>query len=305
MVQEFQVLRCYSCQAFQVHQVKKSKKWSCKLCGEKQSLLKVYGQGSGADCRHHVQKLNLLQGQVEQAEAGAKGESCENVISDDDNGDKTKQSILDSQEGATVSRWNKYMKENDDDACEEESVISTDREHYYSHQDCSPRSVRKRKLVPYYGGDFYEEDIEENILKNKIYKDGNVSEPSPVSFQRHEKPVSHCSSLQPGSSTLFPMNTSGHSTCSTASFLKRDPNPDTISNNFEHIKKIGPEYSVTSRQDVLHNDNPNTADTLCAHNRYSPGPQQSGNQPLPLISLQKHFIQSDLFQTGDDFDDNY
>uniref|UniRef100_A0A3Q1EWG0 MRN complex-interacting protein N-terminal domain-containing protein n=1 Tax=Acanthochromis polyacanthus TaxID=80966 RepID=A0A3Q1EWG0_9TELE len=37
-------------------------KWSCKLCGEKQSLLKEYGRGSGADCRRHVQKLNAMRG---------------------------------------------------------------------------------------------------------------------------------------------------------------------------------------------------------------------------------------------------
>jgi len=42
--------------------VKKAKKWSCKVCGEKQSYLKVYGQGSGKDCRIHVQKLNALSG---------------------------------------------------------------------------------------------------------------------------------------------------------------------------------------------------------------------------------------------------
>ncbi|XP_036857872.1 MRN complex-interacting protein isoform X2 [Manis javanica] len=38
------VLRCCSCGLFQAHQ--------------------AYGEGSGADCRRHVQKLNLLQGQV-------------------------------------------------------------------------------------------------------------------------------------------------------------------------------------------------------------------------------------------------
>ncbi|KAL4683555.1 hypothetical protein H8959_021249 [Pygathrix nigripes] len=33
--------------------------------GEGQRLLvEAYGEGSGADCRRHVQKLNLLQGQV-------------------------------------------------------------------------------------------------------------------------------------------------------------------------------------------------------------------------------------------------
>ncbi|XP_063737661.1 MRN complex-interacting protein isoform X2 [Eleginops maclovinus] len=43
-------------------QVKKVNKWTCKLCGEKQSLLKEFGRGSGADCRRHVQKLNAMRG---------------------------------------------------------------------------------------------------------------------------------------------------------------------------------------------------------------------------------------------------
>lgn len=30
-------------------------------------FLQVYGQGSGLDCRRHVQKLNLLQGEAEEA----------------------------------------------------------------------------------------------------------------------------------------------------------------------------------------------------------------------------------------------
>ncbi|XP_035927105.1 MRN complex-interacting protein isoform X4 [Halichoerus grypus] len=58
------VLRCCSCRLFQAHQEKKSLKWICKACGEKQSFLRTYGEGSGAECRRHVQKLNLLQGQI-------------------------------------------------------------------------------------------------------------------------------------------------------------------------------------------------------------------------------------------------
>uniref|UniRef100_A0A1A8PJ44 Chromosome 5 open reading frame 45 n=1 Tax=Nothobranchius rachovii TaxID=451742 RepID=A0A1A8PJ44_9TELE len=69
MVQEFHVVRCFSCESFQVQQVKKVNRWSCKLCGQKQSLLKEFGRGSGADCRRHVQKLNALRGaQVEEQE---------------------------------------------------------------------------------------------------------------------------------------------------------------------------------------------------------------------------------------------
>uniref|UniRef100_A0A3B4BBA7 MRN complex-interacting protein N-terminal domain-containing protein n=1 Tax=Periophthalmus magnuspinnatus TaxID=409849 RepID=A0A3B4BBA7_9GOBI len=62
MVQQFHVLRCFSCEVFQVQQVKKVNKWSCKLCGQKQSVLKEFGRGSGADCRRHVQKLNAARG---------------------------------------------------------------------------------------------------------------------------------------------------------------------------------------------------------------------------------------------------
>ncbi|XP_053734274.1 MRN complex-interacting protein isoform X2 [Synchiropus splendidus] len=59
MSQVFHVVRCFRCQTFQV---KKVPRWSCRMCGEKQSLLKEFGRGSGADCRHHVQKLNAERG---------------------------------------------------------------------------------------------------------------------------------------------------------------------------------------------------------------------------------------------------
>uniref|UniRef100_A0A8C4N9D6 MRN complex-interacting protein N-terminal domain-containing protein n=1 Tax=Eptatretus burgeri TaxID=7764 RepID=A0A8C4N9D6_EPTBU len=62
MVQEFHVLRCFCCETFQVHQVKKSTKWTCRMCGEKQSIIKVFGGGSAPDCRRHTQQLNFLRG---------------------------------------------------------------------------------------------------------------------------------------------------------------------------------------------------------------------------------------------------
>uniref|UniRef100_A0A3Q4AMC8 MRN complex-interacting protein N-terminal domain-containing protein n=1 Tax=Mola mola TaxID=94237 RepID=A0A3Q4AMC8_MOLML len=55
---QFVSIRALCC----VCQVKKASRWSCKLCGEKQSLLKEFGQGSAADCRRHVQKLNAMRG---------------------------------------------------------------------------------------------------------------------------------------------------------------------------------------------------------------------------------------------------
>ncbi|KAK9709595.1 MRN-interacting protein [Popillia japonica] len=58
MPQELHVVRCCTCEAFQVDIVKKIPKWVCKMCGEKQSLKKVYAKGTGKECREFVQDLN-------------------------------------------------------------------------------------------------------------------------------------------------------------------------------------------------------------------------------------------------------
>jgi len=70
MVQEFNVVRCYSCQTFQVEQVKKStNKWSCKICYEKQSLKQIFFTGSGKECRINCQSLNMKRMQNEERQA--------------------------------------------------------------------------------------------------------------------------------------------------------------------------------------------------------------------------------------------
>lgn len=76
MVQSYHVVQCFSCSMFQVDIVKKAKKWTCKLCNEKQTLKKVFYEGnfefsreimkfqylsisgSSKDCREHVQTSN-------------------------------------------------------------------------------------------------------------------------------------------------------------------------------------------------------------------------------------------------------
>ncbi|XP_018592828.2 MRN complex-interacting protein [Scleropages formosus] len=116
MGQEFHVLRCFSCQTFQVQQVKKSKKWSCKMCGEKQSLIKVYGQGSGADCRRHVQKLNALRGEMVQAEDYLAMTSRQETVTEEDrpayDGDQQVQECKESC-------WNKYLYRTDENMPEQ------------------------------------------------------------------------------------------------------------------------------------------------------------------------------------------
>ncbi|CAM9197665.1 unnamed protein product [Ectocarpus fasciculatus] len=59
----FLALRCFSCQVFQVNQRTKSGKWKCRMCGEGQSIVKVWGRGGRAkDVRGLVMALNAAAG---------------------------------------------------------------------------------------------------------------------------------------------------------------------------------------------------------------------------------------------------
>ncbi|XP_073710144.1 MRN complex-interacting protein isoform X1 [Misgurnus anguillicaudatus] len=147
MVQEFHVLRCFSCQTFQVQQVKKSKKWECKVCGEKQSVLKEYGRGAAADCRRHVQKLNSLRGELLEV-------NREKVLSqwehDKDDQNASVNEDLDahheSEEVPTVSRWSKYIDRTSEDPKQEEDE-KEEENIYMERETFRNRGPRKRKLV--------------------------------------------------------------------------------------------------------------------------------------------------------------
>ncbi|XP_031830714.1 uncharacterized protein LOC116426210 [Nomia melanderi] len=60
MSQQMNILCCFSCNIYQVHIVKTSKKWQCKICNKKQPFRQIFFQGSGKDCRVQVQKLNAM-----------------------------------------------------------------------------------------------------------------------------------------------------------------------------------------------------------------------------------------------------
>ncbi|KAJ7394307.1 hypothetical protein OS493_000109 [Desmophyllum pertusum] len=143
MVQEFMILRCFSCTTFQVHQVKKSKKWVCKVCGEKQSVKKVYAQGSGQDCRKHVQKLNMKCGEAQKAKDLASDINDENSKNTNHEVDHT---------GLTKgdSKWEKFLEVNaSDDNGSEDFVgfnVTTERDVF---DKASSRG--KRKLVWQHG----------------------------------------------------------------------------------------------------------------------------------------------------------
>ncbi|XP_065079554.1 uncharacterized protein LOC135702448 [Ochlerotatus camptorhynchus] len=68
MPQELRVVCCFQCRKFQSDIVKKAKKWTCKLCGAQQSLVKEYARGSGRECRLLVQQLSDGSLQADQME---------------------------------------------------------------------------------------------------------------------------------------------------------------------------------------------------------------------------------------------
>ncbi|XP_069543647.1 MRN complex-interacting protein [Brachyistius frenatus] len=100
MAQEFHVVRCFSCQSFQVQQVKKVNRWCCNLCGEKQSMLKEFGRGSGADCRGRVQKLNAMRGTVMEEQERSSWSLWE-LAGEEEEEDQVSR--------PQVSHWNKYL----------------------------------------------------------------------------------------------------------------------------------------------------------------------------------------------------
>ncbi|XP_034038122.1 MRN complex-interacting protein [Thalassophryne amazonica] len=112
MVQEFHVVCCFCCQSFQVQQVKKVSKWSCVLCGQKQSVLKEFGRGSGDDCRRHVQKLNSRRGAMLEEQEQTAWSLWKQMESSGGGGADDQQEgddVTPEQGTSQVSRWHKYL----------------------------------------------------------------------------------------------------------------------------------------------------------------------------------------------------
>ena len=104
MPQKFQILRCYSCETFNVDIVKKTNlKWQCKMCGENQSIKNVYGTSDTAkECREIAQQLNQRRGEkMDEIQLFDENQYQEDVLP---KGSESKITKV-----GNVSRWAKYM----------------------------------------------------------------------------------------------------------------------------------------------------------------------------------------------------
>ncbi|XP_041337803.1 MRN complex-interacting protein isoform X1 [Pyrgilauda ruficollis] len=142
MAQQFWVLRCCCCRRFQGQQAKRSRRWSCSVCGQRQAVQKVYGQGSGLECRRHVQKLNLLQGEAEEA-LGWTSRCVEDSVNDSKNREAQHEDSSVQQEGRTEgSRWSKYLEQESEDQ-EDEEEAALERQQFCSQRKNTVGEQRK------------------------------------------------------------------------------------------------------------------------------------------------------------------
>ncbi|XP_051514065.1 MRN complex-interacting protein isoform X2 [Myxocyprinus asiaticus] len=164
MVQEFHVLRCFSCQTFQVQQVKKSNKWACTVCGEKQSVIKEYGRGRAVDCRKHVQKLNSMRGELLEVNSESVLSKWEQEEKDNNEGVHEDLDKDNESQGLTaVSRWTKYTAQTTEgpmgDEDEEEENVYTERDRFRSQGS----RKRMKTSAPKSAGGCYGNDEEEDV----------------------------------------------------------------------------------------------------------------------------------------------
>ncbi|NXC42104.1 MRNIP protein, partial [Penelope pileata] len=135
-------------------------------CAISAFLLQLYGQGSGRDCRRHVQRLNLLQGQAEAAAARStlniSFRCTEESVNDNKNTAVHHEDSSVLQEGrAEVSRWSKYLDKGSEDQEEEEEEGSTERQQFCSRWKNAVEEQRKQqKSFPYSDVQEYSEENE-------------------------------------------------------------------------------------------------------------------------------------------------
>ncbi|NXU57023.1 MRNIP protein, partial [Turnix velox] len=128
-------------------------------------ILQLYGQGSGSDCRRHVQKLNLLQGEAEEAIGWTPWCVEESVNDNRDVAAQCEDSLVQQQGRAEVSRWSKYLeKDGEDQEDEEEEVMGAERQQKF----CSWRNNsvgEKRKQQKSVSNDVHEYAEENGALQ--------------------------------------------------------------------------------------------------------------------------------------------
>ncbi|NXI19005.1 MRNIP protein, partial [Irena cyanogastra] len=123
--------------------------------------VQVYGQGSGLECRHHVQKLNLLQGEAEEA-LGWTSWYIQYSVNDSKNRAAQHEDSSVQQEGRTEgSRWSKYLDQESEDQ-EDEEEAALERQQFCSQRKNTVGEQRKHQKH------FHSSDVPEHAEESGV-----------------------------------------------------------------------------------------------------------------------------------------
>ncbi|NWQ95566.1 MRNIP protein, partial [Burhinus bistriatus] len=127
-------------------------------------FLQVYGQGSGLDCRHHVQKLNLLQGEAEEAIGWTPRYTEESVNDNKNRAAQCEDSSVQQERRAEVSRWSKYLDKDSEDQEDGEEEAGTERQQFCSRRKNTVEEQRKQQK------NFLSSDVQEYTEENGVFQ---------------------------------------------------------------------------------------------------------------------------------------
>ncbi|NXI59810.1 MRNIP protein, partial [Chloroceryle aenea] len=126
-------------------------------------FFQLYGQGSGLDCRHHVQKLNLLQGEAEEA-LGWTSRCVEGSVNDSRYIAAQHENSSVHQGGTEVSRWSKYLDKDNEDEVDGEDEAGTERQQFCSQRKNTVEHNRKHQKS------FLSSDIQDYTEENGVFQ---------------------------------------------------------------------------------------------------------------------------------------
>lgn len=154
---EFLCLQCCDCGTFQCQQKRKDKKFSCKVCGKKQSVVRVYAISYKAkDIRGLVMKYNEMRGKGELADLERELQPVDDselgVTWEGEDAEAEVRGAPSEESG--VSKWAQFMDDDtkkeddkkDDDDDDEDDVVQA---FMMKRQRLQEKRERRRQVAPY------------------------------------------------------------------------------------------------------------------------------------------------------------
>eukprot|EP00055_Hartaetosiga_balthica_P011769 m.54832 g.54832 ORF g.54832 m.54832 type:complete len:379 (+) comp7729_c1_seq3:31-1167(+) len=142
MPQVFLCLACFSCGSFQVQQETKGKRWTCKICREKQSFRKIFAKGTARECRPVVQKLNMMRGEMEMSST-REVEEYEPRFDEEEEWELEEEGNGDGNRNQSGSKWDLFKTVEED---LDEDAIDEEHDHYVF--ELPSRKKPKRHATP-------------------------------------------------------------------------------------------------------------------------------------------------------------